>query len=246
MNNIITIGLCTWQRPKELKRMLDSLYATWHTSIDLDLVIVFEWTDPYLDEYEQLILSHPLQQYIIPHIKHNTTNSHFPVKGNDALYNGSVGDFLIGVSDNIEFKTMHWNLQVVDKLKVYPDELVVMYFNNGFSREKAEFLGMTRKWMELQGFFVPTQFEHFSCDEYVEWIAHQCGRLVWMKDIVFYHWHPKFGQVPRDDTWASSRELDKNGENMSMRDARLYKTTFNERHEFALKIMRAIEAAKYE
>lgn len=130
----------------------------------------------------------------------------------------STGDLLMAGADDIVFRTDGWDDAVDRAFEAVPDQLVVVYTNDGRDRDKCEHFIVSRRWVEIVGCFMWPGFEHFSGDGWVEDVAKRIGRLHFLRDVTTEHMHFKFGKAVRDELYASKRTADDKGRSVSDRD----------------------------
>jgi hypothetical protein len=112
-----------------------------------------------------------------------------------------AGEILMICADDVIFRTEGWD----EKIRSIPGDIWLAYTNDGRDRKKCEHFFLPRKLYEIQGYVMPSGFEHFCCDEWMQRIAEAAGVLIPRLDIVTEHMHHKYGKAPNDDTYASKR-----------------------------------------
>lgn len=131
----------------------------------------------------------------------------------DWLASQALGQILMAGSDDILFRTRHWDKKVKAAFAAVPDGMLVAYTNDGRAREKCEHFFTTKRWVEAVGYFMPDCLEHFAGDTWVEDIAKRVGRLVFLREVVTEHVHFKYGKAAKDATYQRTR-----ADNMAGRD----------------------------
>lgn len=130
----------------------------------------------------------------------------------------SKADLLMAGADDIVFRTTGWDSAVDLAFEAVPDQLVVVYTNDGRDRDKCEHFIVSRRWVEIVGCFMWPGFEHFSGDGWVEDVAKRVDRLHFLRHVVTEHMHFKFGKAEKDALYASKRTADDKGRSVSDRD----------------------------
>lgn len=154
------------------------------------------------------------------------------------------GRILMAASDDIAFRTRHWDKKVKAVFAEHPDDFLVAYTNDGRGREKCEHFFTTRRWVDTVGYFMPDGLEHFAGDAWVEDIAKRAGRLRYLHDVVTEHKHFKYGKAEFDETYRRTRgaSVDSKGDSMAQRDTYRLTARTKEREMAAEKILEAIKA----
>jgi hypothetical protein len=152
------------------------------------------------------------------------------------------GHILMAASDDIAFRTRHWDKKVKAAFEDRPDGFLVAYTNDGRGRQKCEHFFTTRRWMETVGYFMPDGLEHFAGDAWVEDIARRVGRLLYLPEVITEHRHFKYGKADFDATYQRTRVPDASGVPMAQRDTLVMTARTKEREMAAEKIREAMKA----
>lgn len=232
MNNKLSLLAASWQRPDRFKNMLDSLCESLSSKEDFEILPYIMLNDPYIANYKRILHSHPIRFKIWPTFS-NADYESVTHKAEYLAQKVATGDVITGITDDITFSVRHWDIILMNHFRehnaLFGNDMSVIYMNNGHDREKCEFYCTTRQWMNFTGHYCNPIFEHFSCDEYVEYIAKKTGRLLWLKDVVFNHIHPRYGKGETDATYLHLRKPDADGHTMSERDHIRFIDTLKER-----------------
>lgn len=197
----ILVGVATYQRPKKLERLINSLYQQTYTNFDI--FIVFDNNDYISAEY---------------------VHSKFP-KVNIKVLEGN--NYVIGCWNLIhKIKGYDAHLTLVDDVELYPntiEETVKAMKTNfpdldgviGLSQEcpghpeytsKVSFgqtmVGKTflERYKEVDYKFCCTAYSHFYQDEEMYMFANSLNKFVHSKEAILKHFHPAFLPNEMDST----------------------------------------------
>lgn len=163
----------------------------------VEVLVRVSQDDPAIAEYGQL--SVPRTHWWYPE-----GVTHYP-EGIEFLRERAGGEVFFCGSDDSLFRTRGWDLAVDAAFEKYPDDLLVAYANNGQGRQKCEQFFTTRRWVQVVGWLMRREYEHFCCDQDVEAIATAVDRLVFLKGVTVEHLHKKYGKAPDDATYQRVR-----------------------------------------
>lgn len=209
----ITVLCPSRGRPDRLENMIASLYATAMNGIYVDVNVLLDRDDPCVQAYQEAQMLCDIE-----------VADRMPVPAAfQYLADRATGDILMLGSDDIEFRTRGWDMEVRKAFDKFPDGLALVCPNDGHGNGRpGDFKGnhwfVTRRWVDVVGCFCPTVFEHFCCDTVPEKIAALAGRLVHLPHVLVEHRHFKYHQAERDETYAYTRTSDALGLSMSQRD----------------------------
>jgi hypothetical protein len=100
---------------------------------------------------------------------------------------------MLGCSDDIVWRTQHWDALVRETFAHYPDGLIVAYTNDqdGRPHPKCQHFFTTRRWLHVVGEGGWSALEHFGIDYWHEAVAQKVSRLVYLRHVVAEHMHMK-------------------------------------------------------
>lgn len=223
-------------RPQRFAEMAESAIAKAAQPDRVSILLLIDHDDPTLGEYRQLA-GMPGVTLIVSERKLGC-----PGLLNVLATEHSAGDLLFAGSDDILFRTEGWDAAFDRAFDAVPDGILVAYTNDGRDRDKCEHFVVSRRWVELVGFFMWPGFEHFSGDGYVEDIGRRAGRLTFLRDVVTEHMHFKYKKSARDETYAIKRTADAQGRSMSDRDLARMAETEGDRMAAAERLKKAMRA----
>jgi hypothetical protein len=158
--------------------------------------------DPRIDEYERMLK--PLESYYFsyefgpPRFMCHVLNYAFTVKWPDMKYCHEVND------DHI-FKDHDWDTKMQKMIET----------NGGWgmvSGEGREHLPtsvmMSGNIIRTLGYVFPGEFQHHSCDLYIEDLGKACGLLLYPDKTLIEHMHFAWGKAKHDKVyeWVYSKE----------------------------------------
>src|SRR5690606_29377124 len=120
----------------------------------------------------------------------------------------------------------------------------LVYPYDGWQRVRGNHWWVTRRWVDVVGFFCPTVFEHFYCDTVAERIAQMADRFISRSDILVEHMHGRYGKAPKDHVYASKRQRGPDGLKPHQRDEKRFEAMRPQMEEAARRVRAAIHEAR--
>lgn len=174
--------LCPSNRPQELDRFLDSLRRNTRNMDDLEVIILVDDTQNYVEHKHDTIVIHR-----IPDEKVSMGVLNYE------CYKKSQGQWILLCNDDVIIETKNWDKILYDVMKQYPDEIALFWpRDNMFNERLACFPIVSRKVLELVEFF-PTPYRRYKIDDTLHYI-HPMERRVHIPQISFIHGNDK-GEV---------------------------------------------------
>lgn len=206
---MISVLIPTRGRPQRLKDAVQSALDTAKNASQVEVLVRVSNRDPFVDDYCKIKLPANV------HWWYPVTCDRYPA-GIEFLRGNAKGSIFFCGSDDSLFRTQGWDEVVNDAFALVTDNLLVAYADNGQGREKCEQFFTTRAWVDAVGWLMRKEYEHFCCDQDVEWMATAIGRLRKI-DVMVEHMHKKYGKAPDDDTYrlvrgttgVNARDLDR-------------------------------------
>lgn len=190
---MISILCPTRNRQGELKRMVESACDT--ASHPQNIEILFRMDD---DDRTEHVFDAPCRLFTLTGTRHKIMCDNW----NDLIPHALGSIFMCG-NDDIEFKTPGWDQLIEAEFSKYPDGILLVGGDDGFTRGRAiPHPFVSRRWVELQGYFSAPYFESdYGTDTWNEDIAQMVNRRVYLPNLLIFHHHPAFGTGPQDDTY---------------------------------------------
>ena len=199
----------TRKRPQQLRRFLKSIYdtATNMNDIEIHFGVDDDDTDT-LNLTTQFLEEQPTYK-LYRHIRHrgNSIVHHYV----NWLATFCKGEYIITLNDDCLFRYKNWDVNVYKRLETYlkdkPDGLLLGVGNDITSTQKTPFLTtgfplLTRKGVELLGFFLDPEFIDVTSDEDICKLYANIGRVVDLRDILVIHHRPEgFSKLDGDYTY---------------------------------------------
>jgi hypothetical protein len=110
------------------------------------------------------------------------------------------GEILMMCGDDVVFRTPGWDKRVEETFARIPDRIALVYGNDLIQHERlATHPFIHRNWYNTVGYLVPNGFSCDWCDMWLNEVAIELGRRVYLPDVVMEHIHPCVGKVRMDD-----------------------------------------------
>jgi glycosyltransferase involved in cell wall biosynthesis len=191
---MISILMPTRNRPKEMKRAIDSARSTAINSVEIVL---------YLDDDSDTVEIPTGVRYIIgPRIVlSDCWNECAKV---------ARGDILMMFGDDGVFKTNHWDEIIEQAFAQCPDKILMVHGDDGMPQNSnfGVFPTIHRRWVDTVGYFVPPVFTGDYPDTWLNDVANSIGRRKRLP-YVTEHLHPVWGKAPLDKTYQEKWDRDK-------------------------------------
>lgn len=148
----------------------------------------------------------------------------------------SKGDIIMLTGDDCRFRTKHWDKTIRETFNLYPDKIVLVYGDDGINHQKlATHPFLSRKWIEISGFWLPSYFHCDYVDTWVDDVARMIKRIHYLPNVLFEHMHPNVGKSKPDDvTIAAIKKREKYNPMLK------FEQTKNERIDQSLKLLNYI------
>lgn len=126
----------------------------------------------------------------------------------NVAYWAATGDILMLCGDDIVFRSKNWDVRVVETFETCPDKIVFVHGDDlAFGGRNSGTHGfLHRTWVELIGYFTPPIFSADYCDTWINYVANQLHRRVFLPDVITEHMHPGVGKAAMDQVYRDGRE----------------------------------------
>ena len=178
----------------------DQLVEMWHTAIETA-------TDP--DDIEMVVrVDNDDHSYDLLRSRGARGQVHWVQGRRDtmsALWNDSYdhahGDIFMHCADDIRFRTPDWDLYVKTAFDRLPDRIAFVHGRDGVHDQNLGTHGfLSKEWVEIVGDFLPPYFTCDYADLWIDRVAEQIGRRIFIPEILTEHMHPAVGKGPLDQT----------------------------------------------
>lgn len=147
----------------------------------------------------------------------------------------SSGDILMMCADDVIFKTSGWDLIIEEAFSASTDKILMAYGDDGHHGEKfSAFPIISRKWMEITGYFTHPAFPGEMTDLWLFDVAGMLGRRRYLPFLA-EHMHWLWGKAEKDHTYQIAEDIRKR-EHPSI----LYRQLWRERQEDAAKLRKVM------
>lgn len=189
---MISILLPTRGRPDGVRRLVDSLYQT--TSTDVELCVYLDEDDRTRDKTKQVLAAEGRVTWV-----------EGPRVVLSEMWNRcwelATGDVAMHCGDDIIFRTTGWDRIVLDQFERSVDKILFVHGDDGFQKGNIGTHGfLHRRWVETVGYFVPPYFSSDYNDLWLSEVADALGRRVYLPSVYTEHMHPAAGKGEWDKT----------------------------------------------
>lgn len=178
----------TRARPNNMQRLWDSIEET---ADNLDNIeIVFYLDDDDEAGHEKFLEMSKKNQNIIA-----TGGARLEIGSNmwNEAYTKATGEIIMLASDDIVFRTPHWDTTVIGRFHRTPDRIRYVWGNDGWKRFRrwGTHGFIHRNWVNAVGYFVPP-LTFYGMDDWFTVIAKKVGRADLLEDMLIEHLHVMF------------------------------------------------------
>lgn len=176
-------------RPTQLLEMCESAIEKADNPDDIEVIAIIDKDD---DSYD--IYSHPNMRIYM--VKRTVLSQYWNI-----AYAHANGPIYMHCSDDIRFRTKHWDTIVKKHFDKVNDKILFLYGRDGLQDEDLGTHGFIhQKWVETVGYFVPPYFSSDYNDTWLNEVAQGIGRRVYEPRIYTEHLHPAAGKGEYDKT----------------------------------------------
>ena len=172
-------------RPKALQAMADSAFRT---ASNIEILAYVDEDDP--SDYEAV-----QDVTIVRGPRINLSDCW------NRLAEKARGSILHMGSDDIRFRTPHWDQMIRQAFEVFRDRIVFVYGDDGIHDRKMGTHGfVSREWYQTVGRFTPPFFPCDYADTWLNEVAAHIGRRMYIQGMLIEHLHPIAGKASWDQT----------------------------------------------
>jgi hypothetical protein len=220
----------TRRRSAQLRRFLDSLFATAVQPETLEVVLVVDADDPPSVDFRDERLR--LAKAIVP--PRQTMGAL-----NQAGYERSSGAHLMLLNDDVVIRTHGWDQKILSRCRRFADGIFLIHVNDTLMRENlCTFPLVSRTWCKMAGGICPREYIRYRIDDHIEDVFNLLAslghrRTIYLPDVVFEH--VNFVQMP-----SGVKEYHSEPDMLAL-DAPRFLDLFAARKELALSLLSRIE-----
>ena len=123
-------------------------------------------------------------------------------RATNALAYKSKSEIIMYTSDDQVYIDHGWDSRLDQEVAKYPDRIFCIWFNDGWESENfCTFPIVSRKRIEILGYFLFPFFEHFFTDTWIWMLAKSVDRAIYIPEVLVEHRHWKIGKSEKDKTY---------------------------------------------
>lgn len=189
-----------------------SVFSTVNDINNIEIVLGVDDDDPKIDSYKRIAKNLNFVTLII------FKSKLFKEEGLSGLWNimakKSSGDIIAMVGDDMIFKTVEWDVKIIETFKQQKDNIYLVHCNDGMRGPGNKYAAVEplavnsfihRDYIDAVGRYVQTEEPNIFQDTYLDTLFKTLGRKIYYHDIIIKHLHFSEGGT-RD---ATSDRLEK-------------------------------------
>jgi hypothetical protein len=189
-----------------------SVFSTVNDINNIEIVLGVDDDDPKIDSYKRIAKNLNFVTLII------FKSKLFKEEGLSGLWNimaeKSTGDIIAMVGDDMIFKTVEWDVKIIETFKQRKDNIYLVHCNDGMRGPGNKYAAVEplavnsfihRDYIDAVGRYVQTEEPNIFQDTYLDTLFKTLGRKIYYHDIIIKHLHFSEGGT-RD---ATSDRLEK-------------------------------------
>ena len=128
---------------------------------------------------------------------------------NRGLWKFTDWDILIATSDDMEYVTPGFDLQIIEDMQAnFPDGDGVLHYPDGFDHGDILSLPiMSKKYFDRFGYIYHPSYQSLFCDEEAIIVAKQLGKVFMSDKLLFKHMHPAWGAAANDQQYKHTESF---------------------------------------
>lgn len=191
---MISILAPSRKRPDWLHRMMQSATLLADNPNDVEFIFYIDDDD---DSYEKSDVDWNGAKFI--------TGPKIPISDMwNKCQEEAVGPIYMQAADDIMFTTEHWDTKVKEAFDRFPDKIALVFGNDGHP-SRGDNHGthpfLHKNWVDAVGYFLPPGFVADWSDQWINDVASDLGRHVYLPDVITEHLHPALGKGAYDTTY---------------------------------------------
>ena len=183
-----------------------SVFSTVNDINNIEIVLGVDDDDPKIDSYKRIAKNLNFVTLII------FKSKLFKEEGLSGLWNimaeKSTGDIIAMVGDDMIFKTVEWDVKIIETFKQRKDNIYLVHCNDGMRGPGNKYAAVEplavnsfihRDYIDAVGRYVQTEEPNIFQDTYLDTLFKTLGRKIYYHDIIIKHLHFSEGGT-RDPT----------------------------------------------
>ena len=152
----------------------------------------------------------------------------------------ATGDIIKLSADDFVFRTPNWDMIVREEINKYEDKIVLVFGEDGIQHGNiATYSFVTRTWIEVSGFWLPSYFSSDYCDTWLDEVSRRINRRVYVESLMVEHLHFSVGKSIIDEN-TKERIIRHERDGVGV----IYRRTEGEREDQCRKLLEWIEWCK--
>lgn len=194
------------ERAEQCVESIDKMIACCSRPNNLFFYVIIDDDDPQKKLYQKLLGQK--QNIVICFSPVGQKYITYNQASEQAYQNGC--DVLMWHADDAFFHQstcQDWDIILQEKIGQFDDKICLCYFDDSIAEKYlATHPIITRQWYEILGYFVPIVFYHEFVDTWVDDIAWQINRLIYIPEVKFDHQHFSNGKSQEDSTYRKNKQ----------------------------------------
>lgn len=196
---VISLLCPTRGRPASMQRIWDSVVETASSLEKIEMLYYIDDDDqPSLDMFAELREKYPDNLILLqgPSI----VLSEMWNRCSEACSGTIIGC----CGDDIVFRTSEWDTMLRDEFAKYDDRILMVYGRDGIQDQRlATHPFISKKWVEVTGYFFPPYFEFGYNDAWITDVAARIKRIQYLPEFYTEHMHPAVNKAEWDVTYRN-------------------------------------------
>jgi glycosyltransferase involved in cell wall biosynthesis len=182
-NGLISILVPTRNRPKNVRRLVSSIFKNSANSNNIEILFYVDIDDV---TFPNDILQNNIKIIRGPKIWNSLMLN--------VLYVHAIGEIVMYAADDIEFSTLNWDLIVLEAFNKVPDKILLVFGNDlgSYENQIAIHGFLHRNWLETIGTFAASSRGSLSDLWHTE-NARMLNRMVYLPQLHIKHIHYRQG-----------------------------------------------------
>lgn len=212
--------LPTRRRVPLVRRLFDSVMATCTDASRLEIVL-------YVDEDDRE--SQQIDQSNLSVIKIIGQSGETMGTMNQACYDASHGRYVMLMNDDAVFRTIGWDVRVLEAARRFPDNIALIYGNDlDQGKLVPTFPILPRAVCDVLGEICPRSYQNLHIESHLMDIFKQLAklghdRICYLQDVIFEHMHHAIGKATLDSIYIKRNQRADDLLFMALDDERTFK-----------------------
>jgi hypothetical protein len=212
-------------------RLINSILQTVSNPNLVNVWVYVDEDDPEVEEYKKF--SSDIVNILVGPAKSVSQS------WNDLCFKSDAEILMMGNDDQV-YITEGWDCVIEEAAAKYKDDIYCMWVNDNYKKEKqCCFPIVSRKWVEILGYFTPGVFNFGYNDTWIFDLGKKLNRLQYIDDVVVEHRHFTKHSGEADNTTQRNRTGPKG--NLYAVDQKIWEQTEYKREEDYKKLKKCLD-----